>query len=205
MRSAMCPALAVVHPPSQGPHPRRGAGNESPKAYVYVLHREARISFLSFFVARSGAIKPTPQGVCTPSGENSSSERRLGRIVLPKGTRVNRKMTGKMTGKCSATCRAFSYFVRLLPGLPGTTPWFACGESESLGSDARGFGYGEKNKSPGTTIEERLCAGARVRCRYCTSEPAIPCVVTRDGRELYIRGDRSSMDLVTASRALDFF
>ena len=107
MRSAMCPALAVVHPPSQGPHPRRGAGNESPKAYVYVLHREARISFLSFFVARSGAIKPTPQGVCTPSGENSSSERRLGRIVLPKGTRVNRKMTGKMTGKCSATCRAF--------------------------------------------------------------------------------------------------
>jgi len=32
-----------------------------------------------------------------------------------------------------------------------------------------------------------------VRYRSCTSEPAIPCVVTRDGPELYDRGNRSSM------------
>ena len=32
-----------------------------------------------------------------------------------------------------------------------------------------------------------------VRCRFCTSQPAIPDVVTRDGPALYNRGDRSSM------------
>jgi|SRR4029077_8322710 hypothetical protein len=46
----------------------------------------------------------------------------------------------------------------------------------------------EKNESPGTTNEERLCAEARARCRSCTSEPGIPDVVTRDGPELYTRG-----------------
>jgi hypothetical protein len=50
----------------------------------------------------------------------------------------------------------------------------------------------EKN-SPGTTSEERLGAEAQVRCRYYTSVPAISEVVTRDGAELYNRGDRSSM------------
>jgi hypothetical protein len=32
-----------------------------------------------------------------------------------------------------------------------------------------------------------------VRCRSCTSQPAIPDVVPRDGPELYNRGNRSSM------------
>ena len=50
-----------------------------------------------------------------------------------------------------------------------------------------------EKKSPGTTSEERLCAEAPVRCRSCTSQPAISDVVTRDGPELYNRGDRSSM------------
>jgi hypothetical protein len=50
-----------------------------------------------------------------------------------------------------------------------------------------------EKKSPGTTSEERLRAEAPVRCRSCTSEPAIPDVVTRDGPELYNRGNRSSM------------
>ena len=31
-----------------------------------------------------------------------------------------------------------------------------------------------------------------VRCRSCTSEPAIPDVVTRDGRIRYTRGNRLS-------------
>ena len=60
------------------------------------------------------------------------------------------------------------------------------------GLSATGAGVQRKMKSPGTTSEERLCAEARGRCRSCTSEPAIPCVVTRDGLELYARGDRSS-------------
>ena len=47
---------------------------------------------------------------------------------------------------------------------------------------------GRENESPGTTSEERLCAGARVRCRYSTSEPAISCVVTRDGLKLRTTG-----------------
>ena len=52
---------------------------------------------------------------------------------------------------------------------------------------------GEKQKSPGTTSEERLCAEAPVRYRSCTSQPAIPDVVTRDGQALYNRGNHSSM------------
>jgi Response regulator receiver domain len=62
-----------------------------------------------------------------------------------------------------------------------------------------GLGCGATNESPGTTSEERLGAEAPVRCRYYTSEPAIPCVVTRDGPELYTRRERSSnfIDLVS--------
>ena len=33
-----------------------------------------------------------------------------------------------------------------------------------------------------------------VRCRSCTSQPAISDVVTRDSTALYNRGDRSSMN-----------
>ena len=54
-------------------------------------------------------------------------------------------------------------------------------------------GVRREEKSPGTTSEERLCAEAPVRCRYCASQPAISEVVTRDGPALYNRGDRSSM------------
>jgi len=60
------------------------------------------------------------------------------------------------------------------------------------GLGVTGAGVRREMKSPGTTSEERLRAEARGRCRSCTSEPAIPCVVTRDGLELYARGYRSS-------------
>jgi len=46
--------------------------------------RSEKFSFLSFLVARSGPSKLTPQGVCTPVGENCSSEGLVGRIVLPE-------------------------------------------------------------------------------------------------------------------------
>jgi hypothetical protein len=60
------------------------------------------------------------------------------------------------------------------------------------GLGVTGAGVRREMKSPGTTSEERLRAEARGRCRSCTSEPAIPCVVTRDGLEFYARGYRSS-------------
>jgi len=43
-----------------------------------------------------------------------------------------------------------------------------------------------------------------VRCRSCTSEPAIPDVVTRDGPVLYTRGNRSSngLGLIPSGRGI---
>ena len=52
----------------------------------------------------------------------------------------------------------------------------------------------EGKKSPGTTSEERLIAEARGRCRSCTSEPAISCVVTRDSQNSTLHSDCSSTD-----------
>jgi len=52
--------------------------------------RSEKFSFLSFLVARSGPSKLTPQGVCTPVGENCSSERQVG-----LSSRHVRESTGK--------------------------------------------------------------------------------------------------------------
>jgi len=56
------------------------------------------------------------------------------------------------------------------------------------------FGCEEKNgKARVPQVRSGYCAEAPVRYRSYTSRPAISEVVTRDGGELYNRGDRSSM------------
>jgi len=41
---------------------------------------------------------PSSQGVCTPTGENCSSERRVGRIVLPRGAGVKENRKAPLVG-----------------------------------------------------------------------------------------------------------
>jgi len=77
----------------------------------------------------------------------------------------------------------------ILPGFGGNGK--AAGEPEAL---ICWFGCEEKNgKARVPQVRSGYCAEAPVRYRSYTSRPAISEVVTRDGPELYNRGDRSSM------------